>query len=65
MSTQVTKSSRQVYTALDWLGDVGGLNDGLSIIGGLLMRLYFLIAGNPLDSYLLQALFKVSGRKSQ
>ena len=31
-SNEVIKSSRQTYSLLDWLGDIGGLNDALFII---------------------------------
>ena len=48
---------RQVYTALDWLGDVGGLSDALRLIGQGIMYLYTLIFGNPLSSNLLKNIF--------
>ena len=31
-SNEVIKSARQTYSLLDWLGDIGGLNDALFII---------------------------------
>ena len=31
-SNEVIKSTRQTYNLLDWLGDIGGLNDALFII---------------------------------
>ena len=33
----MTTIERQTYSILDWLGDVGGLLDGLKIIGSLLI----------------------------
>ena len=49
---------REVYTALDWLGDVGGLNEGLMIIGSLIVLLF---SGNGLDFLLYSHMFKVEG----
>ena len=33
----MTTIERQTYSFLDWLGDVGGLLDGLKIIGSILI----------------------------
>ena len=52
------KHHRSIYTFLDFLGDVGGLLDGLKLIGGLLVSAYTFIVGNPLNAYLVNALFK-------
>ena len=49
---------REVYTLLDWLGDVGGLNEGLVMIGSLFM---FFLAGNGLDFLLYSHMFKIEG----
>ena len=59
VQTEITKISRQVYNVLDFLGDVGGLKDALILIGSLLMQVFSIVVGNPLDNYLLRALFKV------
>ena len=40
------------------LGDVGGLLDGLKLIGSLVMFIFHLIRGDPLQDFLLKALFK-------
>ena len=32
------KTSRQTYSMLDWIGDIGGLYDGLNVIGALLIK---------------------------
>ena len=40
------------------LGDVGGLLDGLRLIGSLVMFFFHLIRGDPLQDFLLKALFK-------
>ena len=55
--------ARQIYNTLDFLGDVGGLKDGLYLFGYLVMQAYALIIGNPLNNYLLEALFKVERHK--
>ena len=44
---------RSIYNGLDFLGDVGGLLDGLTAIGGFLMTVFCFLFGNSLDSYLL------------
>ena len=40
------------------LGDVGGLLDGLKLIGSLIMFFFHLIRGDPLQEFLLKAIFK-------
>ena len=52
------QNKRSIYNGLDFLGDVGGLLDGLTAIGSLLMTFFCFLFGNPLDSYLLKSLFK-------
>jgi len=47
--------SRSVYTALDWLGSVGGLMGILFMLGG---HFLYLISGNGLTYLLLSSLFK-------
>ena len=49
--------NRSIYTFLDLLGDIGGLFDALKGILSVVITLYFYIFGDPLDSYLLKALF--------
>ena len=58
LSFYKVERKRSVYNGLDFLGDVGGLLDGLTAIGSLLMTIFFFLFGNPLDSYLLKSLFK-------
>ena len=57
--TEGTEILRQIYSGLDFLGDVGGLKDSLILIGSLMMQLWSLIVGNPLNSFLLGSLFEV------
>ena len=45
--------ARQIYNTLDFLGDVGGLKDGLYLFGYIVMQAYTLVVGNPLNNYLL------------
>ena len=52
--------AREVYTVLDWLGDVGGLTEMLSRIGGLI---FVLIGGNGLEFLLYSHMFKVQDTK--
>ena len=54
LDTSLTKIERQTYGFLDWLGDVGGLLDGLRIIGSVLVAP---IAAFSLRIELLAAVF--------
>ena len=47
MDTSLTTIDRQTYGLLDWIGDVGGLFDGLKLVGA------FLVA--PFASFAMQA----------
>ena len=49
---------RTKYSALDWLGDIGGLYDGLFHLFSAIMYIYRTIVGSPLNSYLVRTLFK-------
>ena len=40
------------------LGDVGGLLDGLTVIGSFFMTIYSFIVKDPLEAYLFSSLFK-------
>ena len=46
---------RDVYTWLDWLGDIGGLSGMLYPLGSIIMMLF---VGNGLYHLLLKAVFK-------
>lgn len=50
----IHKKSRAIYNALDFLGDVGGLMDGLKIIGGVIMSF---IGKGSLTRWLVSQLF--------
>ena len=49
---------RSIYSFFDWVGDVGGLLDGLKIFGGFIMSAYTTLVGNPLSAFLAKKLFK-------
>ena len=53
ISPDVVHHNRAIYTALDLLGDVGGLLDALKGFMSLIMALYFSICGDPINEYLL------------
>ena len=44
---------------------MGGLKDGLVLIGYAFMKVYILLFGDPLNSYLLKALFRVDRHKKK
>jgi len=49
---------RKTYTALDWMGDVGGLYKGLLIVGLCIVQIDIWIRGNQLHEFLLEKVFK-------
>ena len=60
LSLDQTRQKRSIYTLFDVLGDVGGLLDGLRLLGGILMSIYTFIIGSPLKAFLVTSLFKRS-----
>jgi len=54
MSLHTVSETRNVYTVLDWLGDIGGLFDALSLIVGALVSL---VGGRILQITLLTNIF--------
>ena len=58
MSPDVDIKKRSTYTILDLLGDVGGLFDALKASGSVIVAIYFVLRGNPLEKYLLETIFK-------
>ena len=57
LASGVKHHKRSVYTAFDLLGDVGGLFDALKAIMSYFVALNFVILGNPINDYLLKAIF--------
>ena len=49
---------RSVYTVLDLLGDVGGLNDALTIIAQVLLFILFHLTKAGPHNYIIKRLFK-------
>ena len=49
---------RAIYSFLDWLGDVGGLLEGLRLVGQIGIAFVTLFISNPLSAFLVNALFK-------
>ena len=45
---------RNVYAILDWVGDIGGLKEGLSIVGSLILAL---INFNTFEHYMIERLY--------
>ena len=45
--------NRDVYNFLDLLGDVGGLNDALFVIGAFLLIIHRKVRGDVLEAFLL------------
>ena len=37
LSADMTMHEREIYSLLEWLGDVGGLYDGLRIVGSIII----------------------------
>ena len=57
LGRDVTFYKRSIYTSLDLLGDIGGLFDALKSISSFIVAIYFSIFGDPMQAYLLNALF--------
>ena len=51
MSNDVIEHSREVYDVLDYIGDVGGLFDGITYIVRAFLYLLSFIGYNPLLDY--------------
>ena len=57
-SLDLAEHQRQIYSPLDFLGDVGGLADALIAIGAIAMSIFHFITGNPLTKYLIESIFE-------
>ena len=49
---------RQIYSPLDFLGDVGGLSDALMAIGSIAISILQFLFGNPLTEHLIKNIFE-------
>jgi len=56
LNHDLTKTSRSVYTFLDWLGDAGGLMDALKIIASFLVGL---VQSNLFNIHLVTKMFSL------
>ena len=56
MSQNLATVDREVYTALDWVGDLGGLFDGLSLIFSLVLAI---LTYKNYDTYMVAKLFQL------
>ena len=57
----LTVIDRQVYSVLDWLGDIGGLGEACFFLGGGLL---VLTQKDQFDSMLVSALYRVKGKNA-
>ena len=62
LDRDVSHHNRSIYTSLDLLGDVGGLFDALKAIMSVVVTIYFNLFGNPLNEFLLKAVFRINPR---
>lgn len=59
LSLDMTVIDRQVYSLLDWLGDIGGLGEALFFLGGGLL---LILKYGQLDQMLVNALYQVKAK---
>lgn len=62
LSPRVIVHSRAIYNALDFLGDVGGLQEALNKLGIIFMTLF---SSRGLQGYLVSSLFKIEGENER
>ena len=62
MSQDLITVDREVYSILDWLGDLGGLFEGLFLGCGLIM---FIATYKAYDSYMVSQLFAIRSEASR
>ena len=49
---------RQIYSPLDFLGDVGGLADALIAIGAIAISTFQFLFGNPMTEHMIKNIFE-------
>ena len=59
MHPDIVEEQRQVYSFWDFIGDLGGLNDFLKLVGGILVSIQTAITGSGLSRFLTKNLFYV------
>ena len=67
MELSSVQKIRKIYSFWDFLGDVGGLNDILTLIGGCIVSLVQMFTGSGLNRYIFKKLFmfEETGKKKQ
>ena len=63
LASETAHHSRSIYSGLDMLGDVGGLLDGLKLLGSGVIFLFNLIRGDPLQAFLMRSIFRKGTRE--
>ena len=61
LDLDLTVIDRQVYSILDWLGDIGGLGEACFFLGGGLL---LLTQKDQFDSMLVSALYRVKAKNT-
>ena len=54
----MVEHQRQIYSPLDFLGDVGGLADALLAIGSIFIWTLQLLFGNRMEMYMIRTIFE-------
>ena len=57
-SLDFIEHQRQIYSPLDFLGDVGGLADALLAIGSIFIWILQFLFGNPMWKYMIKTIFE-------
>ena len=60
----MTTYHREVYTIWDFLGDIGGLNDILPVIGAFIVGFARVLTGSELKRFIFKNLFKIRPESS-
>ena len=56
MDTKVFKHNREVYHLLDYIGDCGGVLEGVTFIFGSLLSILYALGFTPLQVYLVNSI---------
>ena len=59
MSPDISIMTRNVYSLLEFLGDIGGLFDMLRYIGQFIIFTFTAISGSQLNQYIIANLFEI------
>ena len=64
MKDEIIHHQRNIYSPLDYLGDVGGLLDAMIAIGSAFVTLIHYLFGNGLTASLIKQIFKKDNSQS-